>query len=93
MDKYARCGECQAIAKELGEAYADAWDSSDRRTREAWDAIYKLIGGTEEDAERAEQLAPTAVFREPLRINGALQTKFAHEARVGHKVDWPVLLI
>jgi len=82
------CEECEAIARELGKAYADAWTSCDQASRDAWTATYSLIGGTEEDAERAEALVPAARFRHPLRINRALHRKFAHEARSAHKVSW-----
>ena len=62
--------------------------SSDEESRDAWIATYKLIGGTEEDSVRAEQLVSAAQFRDPLRINQALSRKLAHEARSGHKVAW-----
>jgi len=86
MNNFAACKECEAIALELREACADAWISSDEESRDAWIATYKLIGGTEEDAVRAEELVAAAQFLEPLRINRALEKKFAHEARSGHKV-------
>jgi len=86
MDTRARCEECVAIAQEFGEAYADAWISGDQAFRDAWLATYNLIGGTEEDAERAEALASPAGSPRPLRINRALLRKFAHEARSGHKI-------
>ena len=88
MNNFAACKECEAIALELREACADAWISSDEESRDAWIATYKLIGGTEEDSVRAEQLVSAAQFRDPLRINQALRRKFAHEARSGHKVAW-----
>jgi hypothetical protein len=88
MNNFAACKECEVIALELREAYADAWISSDEESRDAWIATYKLIGGTEEDALRAEQLVSAAQFRDPLRINQALGRKLAHEARSGHKVAW-----
>ncbi len=88
MNNIAPCKRCAAIAQELREAYADAGISSDQESRDAWIAIYRLIGGTEEDALRAEELSPAAQFREPLRINRAIHRKFAHEARSGHKVVW-----
>jgi hypothetical protein len=84
MNNFAACKECEAIALELREAYADAWISSDEESRDAWIATYKLIGGTEEDAVRAEQLAPSAEFSEPLRINRAIHRKFAHDAFWAH---------
>ena len=84
-----RCEECVAVAQELGEAYADAWISCDQAFREAWLATYNLIGGTEEDLERAEALASPAGSQRHLRINRALLRKFAHEARSGHKILLP----
>jgi hypothetical protein len=86
MNPRASCDECEAIEQELREAYADAWISSDQASRDALAAIHKLMGGTEEDAERAEALIPNARFEDPLRINRALHRKFAHEARSGHKI-------
>ena len=46
------CAECQAIACELNEAFAEAYE----QTSVAADALYGLIGGTEQDAERADEL-------------------------------------
>jgi formiminotetrahydrofolate cyclodeaminase len=88
MNNLGTCKECEAIALELRDAYADAWISSDEESREAWIATYKLIGGTEEDAIRAKELASAAQFRDPLRINQVFLRKLAHEARSGHKVAW-----
>ena len=51
---------CEPIARELGEAYADAWAPSDQESREAWTAIHKLKGGTEEDVVHAEEIAARA---------------------------------
>ncbi len=82
------CDECEAIAQELSEAYEDAWLSGDEAFRDGWAATYKLIGGTEDDVAEAEALLPTARLREvPLRINRAIERKFAHEARSGHKIQ------
>lgn len=81
------CSECQAIARELSEAYAEAWANADHQTREASLAVQKLLGGTEEDAERAEELVANA---KPLdyrqRIQRALLKKYTHQARTGHKI-------
>jgi hypothetical protein len=62
------CAECEAIAKELSEVYADAWASSDEETKEAWLAVYGMIGGTEDDAEKAEELTRGVPFPEPLGV-------------------------
>jgi hypothetical protein len=88
MGRQATCDECEAIAQELREAYADAWIYSDQASRDALAAIHNMMGGTEEDAERAEALIPHARFRDPLRINRALKRKLAHQARSGHRVPW-----
>lgn len=53
--KWSSCAECAAIARELNEAYAEAYEQH----RPAADALYALIGGVEEDAERADQLLLT----------------------------------
>jgi len=84
------CMECEAIAQELREAYAEAWTSSDQASKDAWIATYKMIGGTDDDAVRAEELVSAAKSREPRRINQVLCRKFAHEVRSGHKVAWVV---
>jgi hypothetical protein len=88
IDNRDLCSECEAIAQEIREAYVDAWISADQASRDALIATYQLMGGTEQDAERAEELIPRARFRDPLRINRALQRKFAHEARSGHKISF-----
>ncbi|HEV2388984.1 MAG TPA: hypothetical protein VGS20_17220 [Candidatus Acidoferrales bacterium] len=80
------CDECEAILRELREAYASAWASSDQQTRDAWLAFARLTGGTEQDAERAEELAPRAKFQDPLRVNRALARMSIHQARTGHSL-------
>jgi hypothetical protein len=86
MPKRASCSECEAIAQELGEACAETWNAADQPSRVAWLAMRSLIGGCEDDVVRAEETIPKARFREPLRINQALQRKLSQEARTGHKV-------
>lgn len=48
----------QALRRELAEAYAEALESFDQPTKDAWEAMQRLIGGTEEDAERAIERSP-----------------------------------
>lgn len=88
MSSSPSCAECEAIARELGEAYLKAWSASDRGTQAAWSAIYKMIGGTETDVERAEELLREA---KPVSLNVSriLRRKFQHEARTGHKLRRP----
>jgi hypothetical protein len=86
MTNPVHCDECQAIRRELTEAYAEEWASSDKSTRDAWDAVYKMIGGTQEDAERAEELLPKAQFRDRPRIRLVVQKMDEHMARTGHAV-------
>ena len=69
------CKECRAIAREVAEAMADAWISSDEQTQKAWLAVRKMIGGTEEDAERAEELAGKFSSGDPQRIHDGFYGK------------------
>jgi uncharacterized protein YfkK (UPF0435 family) len=87
MNNRASCHECEAIAQELGEAYAEAWTSCDQASRDAWVAMYELIGGTEEDVVRAEELISHARFQDLRRLHQTLRRKLAHEGRSGHKID------
>ena len=95
MKNHRWCKECQAIAREIGEAYSDAWAFGGQAFRDAWIATHNLIGnrignrigGTEEDAGRAEELLSTSPCRDPLRINRALHRKLAHEARSGQHIS------
>src|SRR6266404_707961 len=97
------CQECQSIAEEIAAAFADAWESSDHKFKDAWIAARKMIGGTEEDAARAEEILG-GYRAEPLRnlgfavgergnegaparIREALSRKYEHEALTGHKIQ------
>jgi len=101
MDNSA-CHECRSIAEEIAAAYADLWVSSDRRFKDAWIATYKMIGGTEEDFTRAEEiLGPFRAASLPqlnfasdetmygtvsARIREAIMRKCEHQALTGHKI-------
>lgn len=96
----APCPECCEIAEEVQTAYAEAWASATPELRRAWQAVYRMIGGTEEDFERAEALLrPFKVgyrpgpdlWLPPARspIARALHRKLAHEAFTGHKIPNP----
>jgi len=96
------CQECHSIAEELAAAYADLWASSDQAFKEAWIATYKMIGGTEDDAERAEEILggfrsdPLAKLNPDIhmgyagagsvRIRDAVLRKCKHQVLTGHKV-------
>lgn len=89
-EKNASCPDCQNIARELNEAFAEAR----AQTQPAADALYALIGGDEEDARRAEQLVPTYAYqamplkpRTPSRLSRAVHSRFQHHARTGHKLE------
>ena len=81
------CAECEAITTELGEVYAEAWFSCDEKTKEIWLAVYGMIGGTEDNAEKAEEVTRGLElpgrgytgFPKANRIGQVLQRKFAHE--------------
>ena len=96
------CQECEIIAQEIAAAYADAWASSDQKFKDAWIAAYKMIGGTEEDAARAEEILngigadPLRQLRPlidqssaevgPARIREAIMRKYKHQALTGHTI-------
>lgn len=81
----AACDECRKIKVELREAWRDAWFSADEEFRAAW---LGLLGGTEDDAARAEELFPKANIerKRAERVRQAIMAKFMHEAQTGHKI-------
>jgi hypothetical protein len=94
------CDECRALAQDLRDAYVDA--SSDQAVRDAWLATRKMIGGTEEDAQRAEQLlkplpqalrydthTPSGLSLVNPKLREAFRKLFLHFARTGHTVRRP----
>jgi hypothetical protein len=87
MQNGVSCKECEAIRHELAEAYAEAWASSDQHTRDYWTAFFKLIGGTEDDAEQVEELLPKAQLREHPDVSRALRKLFIHRAQTGHLIS------
>jgi hypothetical protein len=86
MSAYAVCDERRKITQEVHEAWAAAWLSTDKEFRAAWLA---LLGGTEEDAARAEELFPKVNVKHAERLRQAIKMKFSHEARTGHKIPLP----
>ena len=102
MGSAEECEECRAIAQDLRDAYADAWASSDQAVRDAWLATRRMIGGTEEDAQRAEELLkalpqaerykariPQSLSPDNPKYREALLNMFLHFARTGHRVPSP----
>ena len=91
------CQVCRALAQDLRDAYADVWASSDQAVRDAWLATHKMIGGTEEDAQRAEELLnalPQARIPQGLslvnpKLREAFRNMALHFARTGHRVRLP----
>jgi len=86
MNDGAACEECESIGRELREAYAEAWLSSDQATRDALIAVRNIIGGTDEDVERAEELVASGRFQNFEGYRRAVRTMFKHLVRTGHKV-------
>jgi hypothetical protein len=84
------CEECVKIAQELNEAFAELWLSADQNFRDAWRASIKLMGGTEEDMQRAEELFPKAKNEGNAKVAAAIHRKFMHLALSGHNVPYPV---
>jgi hypothetical protein len=94
------CDECRALAQDLRDAYADA--CSDPAVRDAWLATYKMIGGTEEDAQRAEELLralpqaerydpgiPLGLSQVSPKLREVFRNMALHFARTGHSVRLP----
>jgi hypothetical protein len=94
------CDECRALVQDLRDAYADA--CSDPAVRDSWLATHKMIGGTEEDAQRAEELLKalpkaekygTGIPQGLSLVNPKLREAFRdlalHFARTGHSVRPP----
>jgi hypothetical protein len=83
------CQECRAIAHDIRNAYLETWLTAGPEFRDAWLAASKLMGGTEDDVLRAEELFPKAQLKGSPKIADALRRKFVHEAVSGHKVPKP----
>jgi hypothetical protein len=97
------CDECRALAQNLRDAYSDALASSDQAVRDGWLATLKMIGGTEEDAQRAEELLkplpqagrydthiPQGLSRVNPKLCEVFRNMALHFARTGHSVRPPV---
>jgi hypothetical protein len=99
----AACAECLDLARELNEAFAGLpqWpkaqssaqnrSANGERTQPASDALRQLVGGTEEDAERASGLVATYQYQPfyglpplPPLAMAALRRCTQHAARTGH---------
>jgi hypothetical protein len=100
MTSSNECDVCRAIAQDLRDAYADV--CSDPAVRDAWLATHKMIGGNEEDAQRAEELLKalpkaerydTRIPQGLSLVNPKLREVFRnmalHFARTGNSVRLP----
>jgi hypothetical protein len=98
MANATQCAECQSIVDEFRGALAEL---SPERMDQFWsyrDAFAEMIGGTEEDAERVEEIAEEYRFRPRLpgspetrdrdryyaKIHTALRQMLVHGFRTGH---------
>jgi hypothetical protein len=97
MTNATQCAECEAILEEFRGALAEM---SPQRLDELWsyrDAFMKMVGGTEEDAERLDEIAdrfrprfpgsPETLDRDGYysKIHTALQKMLVHSFRSGHR--------
>ncbi len=89
-EKNASCRVCQAIAREINEKITETY----AQNQTAADALYKLIGGTEEDAQRAEELVPRYKYDsdsgfppQPQGLMRAVAKSYEHAALTGHKLQ------
>jgi ribosomal protein L34E len=71
------CRECEAILLEYRRAYADFWLNASPETRNLYQSVANLIGGTEDDVVRLEGLAP------PFRAVSAEQLSMKHRREGG----------
>ena len=71
------CRECEAILVEYRRAYRDFWLNASPETRNAFQSVANLIGGTEEDVVRVEGLAP------PFRTVSAEQLSMEYQREGG----------
>jgi hypothetical protein len=86
-DKNASCEECQAIARELNAAHAESY----LQNKAAKDVLDSLVGGTEEDAERAAEMvgayrynSSAGLQRLPNGLREASRRGAEHFIRTGH---------
>jgi hypothetical protein len=94
MTNATPCEECQAIAEELRNAFAEMPPRLKDEYRADGEAFRRMIGGTEEDVERAEGMA--GEFRQSgwsdrpegryPRIQKAFRRMVMHRFRTGHGV-------
>jgi len=97
MTNAFQCDECVAIADEFRDAIGEMPPNLLDRYRAERDAFRKLIGGTDEDFERAEEILGKPKF--PIngsglfdalggrysKIHNALRKMIVHRFRTGHK--------
>jgi hypothetical protein len=85
------CEDCERLFRELREVFVEVQESQDGKLKEAASAVCRLIGGSEEDIERAEQVVPPLRATDlsdlkPTRAGRAVLAIFAHRSLTGHKV-------
>jgi hypothetical protein len=71
------CRECEAILLEYRRAYRDFWLNASPETRDVYQSVANLIGGTEDDVVRLEGLVP------PFRNVSAEQLSIEHRRAGG----------
>jgi hypothetical protein len=82
------CNECETIARDLREAFADLRSLSDSTQEDRRLAVEALRGGTEEDALRFEEvISDQQSAALSSRMMRTLSMKMWHETRTGHRVS------
>ena len=71
------CLECEAILLEYRRAYRDFWLDASPETRNVYQSVANLIGGTEKDVVHVERLAP------PFRTLSAEQLSMEYQREGG----------
>jgi hypothetical protein len=90
------CSECETIARDLREAFADLKSLSDSTQEDRRLAVEALRGATEEDALRFEELISGPLSQgsaaSSSRMMRAFSMKMWHETRTGHRIGWEPFL-
>ena len=76
-DAMESCRKCEAILLEYRRTYRDFWLNASPETRNVYQSVANLIGGTEEDVIRLEVLVP------PFRTASAEQLSMEYRREGG----------
>ncbi len=82
------CRECEAIELEYKEASFEYWSNSSVEIKESWRLLRRLVGGTEDDVVRLEEL-PRPKVTGSSRVAEINARRIQHWKLTGHYVNFP----